>query len=384
MPVCRFAYTGDSRAMVAPLRRMAAAGAGLLRANFASLKRPLKVNLCITYWCQYRCQTCNIWKRKPENELTTDELLAFVEKNAHTAWLDVTGGEIFLRDDIGEVLVAIARRWDRLGVLHFPTNGFLTNKIVLVTTQLAQTRRVPIVVTVSLDGPEALNDRIRGIRGGYQRQLETFRALRQIRGVKAVLGMTLSSLNIDQIDATLDACQRDCPGLTIDDFHLNVAQRSAHYYGNEGHDSFEAATDPLRHHVTLYRRRRGWSGAPSDFVEQVFLRYLDRFLASGRTPMSCHALRSSCFIDPWGTMYPCITYAKPLGSLRDTGMDLGPIWSSHLARETQHEIWQGRCPQCWTACEAYQSILGNALAPWRWRARSRPAPLPAEPGNQRA
>ncbi|MEO7136033.1 MAG: radical SAM protein [Vicinamibacterales bacterium] len=368
--------------MVPPLRRMAAAGAELLRANFASLKRPLKVNLCITYWCQYRCQTCNIWKRKPENELTTDELIAFVENNAETAWLDVTGGEIFLREDIDQVLLAIAQRWDRLSVLHFPTNGFLTSKIVSVTTRLAQTRRVPIVVTVSLDGHEALNDRIRGIRGGYQRQLETFRALRQVRGVKAVLGMTLSSLNIDQIDATLEACQRDCPGLTIDDFHVNVAQRSAHYYGNEQHDSFEAATDPLRHQVTLYRKRRSWSGAPSDVVEQVFLRYLDRFLASGRTPMPCHALRSSCFIDPWGTVYPCITYAKPLGSLRDTAMDLGPIWSSHLTRETQHEIWQGQCPQCWTACEAYQSILGNALAPWRWRSPSMPVPLATAPGNQ--
>jgi hypothetical protein len=28
----------------------------------------------------------------------------------------------------------------------------------------------------------------------------------------------------------------------------------------------------------------------------------------------------------------------------------------------QQEIWQGQCPQCWTACEAYQSILGNVLA----------------------
>ncbi len=28
----------------------------------------------------------------------------------------------------------------------------------------------------------------------------------------------------------------------------------------------------------------------------------------------------------------------------------------------QREIWRGQCPQCWTACEAYQSILGNVLA----------------------
>jgi Fe-coproporphyrin III synthase len=337
----------------------------------------------VTYWCQYRCQTCNIWKRKPEHELTTDELLAFVSKNADTAWLDVTGGEIFLREDIGEILHAVGQQWSRLSVLHFPTNGFLTDKIVAITARLAATRRVPIVVTVSLDGDEALNDKIRGIRGGYQRQVETLRALRNIPGVRAVFGMTLSSLNIDQVQATFEACQRDCPGLSIDDFHLNVAQRSSHYYGNEQLEAFEAGTDALRHEIKIYRRKRSWSGAPADVVEQLYLRHLDQFLVTGRSPMPCHALRSSCFIDPWGTVYPCITYAMPLGSLRETGMAIAPIWAAQLARDTQREIWRGECPQCWTACEAYQSILGNALAPWRWTSPSPGGTLAVEPGNQR-
>jgi radical SAM protein with 4Fe4S-binding SPASM domain len=83
--------------------------------------------------------------------------------------------------------------------------------------------------------------------------------------------------------------------------------------------------------------------------------------------MRCHALRSSCFIDPWGVVFPCLTYSRPLGSLRDTGMDLAPIWHSAEARERQAEIWRGQCPQCWTACDAYPAILGNAFWPGRTR-----------------
>ena len=48
--------------------------------------------------------------------------------------------------------------------------------------------------------------------------------------------------------------------------------------------------------------------------------------------MPCHALRASCFIDPWGVVYPCITYSKPLGRLRDTGMRLEPIWNAAETR----------------------------------------------------
>ena len=87
--------------------------------------------------------------------------------------------------------------------------------------------------------------------------------------------------------------------------------------------------------------------------------------------MPCHSLRSSCFIDPWGTVYPCITYDRPVGSLRETGMQLAPIWAGRDARDRQAEIWAGDCPQCWTACEAYPSILGNLLRPVRWHTKPR-------------
>src|SRR5436305_8156498 len=103
--------------------RQARAVSLLVRANFSRLTSPLKVNLCLTYWCQYRCKTCNIWRRSPEGELSTDELMLFVEKNREVAWLDITGGEIFLRKDVGDVLDAIAVSWKKLSVLHFATNG---------------------------------------------------------------------------------------------------------------------------------------------------------------------------------------------------------------------------------------------------------------------
>jgi hypothetical protein len=55
-------------------------------------------------------------------------------------------------------------------------------------------------------------------------------------------------------------------------------------------------------------------------------------------------------------------------------MRLDPIWNAAGTVQLQGEIWKGQCPQCWTACEAYQSILGNVLA-GRCGSRSA-APLP--------
>ena len=355
--------------MVSRPLRLVRAGGEVLRAHVGRLPHPLKINLCLTYWCQYRCKTCNIWQRKPTDELTTDEVLRFVRHTTNTSWLDVTGGEIFLRPDVGEILTAIVRQWKRLVLLHFPTNGFLTDRIVGVAERIAAIRAVPLVITVSLDGDEALNDEIRGVRGGFQRQVATFNALKRIAGVRPIFGLTLSRFNVGRVADAFDACRQACPELTIADFHLNVAQTSAHYYGTDRQDGFSADPQEVRREIAWYRKKRGMPRSPSALLESRYLRLLDSYVADGRTPTPCHALRSSCFIDPWGTVFPCITYAHPLGSLRDTDMDLKPIWTSAAVDQLQSEIWRGSCPQCWTACEAYQSMLGNALAPWRTTGR---------------
>src|SRR5512139_2332860 len=100
--------------LIPDLKRSAHLGMALLRATAHRPSAPLKVNWCLTYWCQYRCKTCNIWQRKPADELTTDEALGFIRQNPHVTWADLTGGEIFLRPDIAELLEAIVVGWTRL------------------------------------------------------------------------------------------------------------------------------------------------------------------------------------------------------------------------------------------------------------------------------
>jgi radical SAM protein with 4Fe4S-binding SPASM domain len=347
-------------------RRSAHLGIALVKATATRPAAPLKLNFCLTYWCQYKCKTCNIWQRKPSDELTTDEVLAFVRENPDVTWADLTGGEIFLRPDIDEIFEAVITRWRRLAILHFPTNGFLTDRIVKSVERIAGRGPARTIITVSLDGDQQTNDEIRGIKGGFKRQVETFNALRGIRGVEVVFGVTLSAFNAGRFGETFDACVRECPGLTIDDVHLNVAQVSSHYYENSSVSGMAPTREQVEQELSTYRSLRGRPRAAKHLLERSFLGYLDEYLRTGRTPMPCHALRASCFIDPWGVVYPCISYSRPIGRLRDTGMRLAPIWDGVEASQLQREIWQGDCPQCWTACEAYQSILGNALA-GRWR-----------------
>jgi radical SAM protein with 4Fe4S-binding SPASM domain len=341
-------------------------------ANVHRLDFPFKLTFCLTFWCNYRCQTCNIWKMKPRDELTLDEIRRFFRRSNRFVWVDLTGGEVTLRKDFPDIVSTVIDECPDLLLLHFPTNGYLTDKVVAAAhaaTAGRGGRRRPekLIITVSTDGDEATNDAIRGIEGGWRRQLETFRQLRAMPGVEVVLGMTLSGANVDHFPDAFAAAKREIPDLRPDEFHVNVVHESPHYLGNTDLGLRSGVDrERLAKAIEQYAEARGRSASPVGYLERSYLKRMRQYLETGKTPMRCHALSASCFIDSWGNVFPCTIYDRKIGSLRDVDYDLARLWNTPEADRLQREIWNYDCPQCWTPCEAYQSIMGNFVTRgWR-------------------
>jgi MoaA/NifB/PqqE/SkfB family radical SAM enzyme len=329
--------------------------------NWGRLHFPYKLTYAITYLCNYRCQTCNIWKRRPAGEMTLSDIQQFFRHSNKFSWIDLTGGEVFLRKDFLSIVETILTSCRNLLLLHFPTNGYLTDIIVSSVRKIASWKPPKLIISVSLDGDETVNDFVRGIKGGWRRQIETYKQLHAIRGVQVVLGMTLSGHNADQIELAFRAAQKECAWLTYDDFHVNIAHVSGHYYGNEGQDPNRGFQKVMIEELGQYLGHRRARLDPMTYLEKKYLTRIPYYLQTGRTPIRCQALRSSCFIDPWGNIYPCGMYDHVLGNLKENNYDLSRIWNSGQGRRLQREIWKYQCPQCWTPCEAYQTILGALL-----------------------
>lgn len=344
---------------IAPYAALANAA---LRANLGRLDHPFKLTFCITFWCNYKCQTCNIWKMKPRDELRLDEIRRFFQQSSDFLWVDLTGGEVTLRKDFIDVGRTVIESCPNLMLLHFPTNGYLTDKVVAAAEAFSTGRKraEKLIITVSTDGDEATNDAIRGIEGGWRRQLETFRRLRAMKGVEVVLGMTLSGANVDHFPAAFAAVQREIPDLRHDEFHCNIVHESPHYLGNTDLGlRKDLERKKLAAAIEEYAHLRGIPKGPVGYLERTYLSLVRRYLETGKTPMRCHALSASCFIDSWGNVFPCTIYDRKIGSLRDVDYDLRRLWNTPESAALQGDIWDYQCPQCWTPCEAYQSIMGN-------------------------
>lgn len=339
------------------LQRLTGFARSALEANFRDLLLPYRLFLYTTDACNCRCNMCNIWQKPTDGELTTPELSrVLINARHHTRWMDLSGGEIFLRPDITDLFTTIAEEMPDLLMFHFATNGILTDKILDCARIIKRSSIPHFIVTVSLDGPPELHEEIRGVPGIWAKCMSTFRGLRAM-GVQVVFGMTLTEHNHDQYEATFEAVRREVPGISHQDFHVNIAQVSDLYYGNRS--LIDPPYEAILHTVETVAKLRGSGVSPVHFLEQRFLKNAPTYLRTGKSPMICEALSSSCVVGTRGEVYPCIIYDAPIGNLKDHGYSIASLWQTERRKHLREEIREGKCPQCWTPCEAYQSILAN-------------------------
>lgn len=330
------------------------------RSNLGSeTARPYKLNFTISKKCNSRCMNCLNWQAPNDNDLTLDEIRAFAKNASYLSWINFTGGEPTERKDIVEVVGAFIEHCPDLLFVHIPTNGINTKRVLAVAQALVELRAPGLFFTVSIDGPPAVNDKLRGIRNDFRLAVETYRRLRELSGLKVMVGMTLYGENQDLVDETVAEIRRHVPDFTYRDMHVNLPHVSQRFYGNGGLQL--KVGEKMLDSIASYRRKRGIPRMPLDMIEAWYHRKAREFVRTGKTPMSCVALESSCSLSEDGTIYPCTMWDEPVGNIRQAEYKLGNLLESERKKQLRGMIKSKKCDNCWSPCEAYQTLLGNMI-----------------------
>lgn len=344
--------------------RLARLASRIAASNLGELTLPYRLTFSLTNHCQARCAMCNIWQKPPVAELTLSEIDTLFTHANRFSWINLTGGEIFQRSDINDILITIIRLSRDLHLLNFPTNGFQTEEIVATVKRiLADTRLPRLIVTVSMDGPPDLHEEIRGLSGLWGQALQTFRELKRLNSARfsVYLGYTIQAANLGHFASTITACKNISQEVTVDDFHVNLAHYSGHYYDNAASEALPDSSLAASELANIQRERHHRHFDPVAFIERHYHRYAQGYLSSGNVPFTCQAAAASCFIDATGMVFPCSVYDAPLGSLQEYDMNLHRLWRSAARKNLRKDIRAGNCPGCWTPCEAYQTLLANLV-----------------------
>jgi radical SAM protein with 4Fe4S-binding SPASM domain len=332
---------------------------------FHRLDSPNRLVLDVTRRCNLRCSMCRTWEDPRRDELSVPEIAELVRQLPRLTWLDVTGGEPFLRRDARELLLAIADTGKRLIVLHFPTNGWFTARVVETCRELVARRPdLQLIVTVSIDGPPEVHDRIRGRAGAFERALATFTALRAMPGVDVYVGTTLtpeSEPSLAELGALL---HERFPDFAAREWHWNRLQISEHFFNNA---DLAGAEPRGRDLVKQHLARRGPPRSFVDAMELAFLINLEFYARGEPSGIDCESLRSTAFVSPEGELYPCHVWDRPLGNLREHSF--AELWHRATTLEARGEVERLACGGCFTPCEAYPALAGNPVQTLRQTAK---------------
>lgn len=313
--------------------------------------------LFVTARCNLLCRHCfytdEILAAKSKRELSTDEYRRIAARAGAVLQVSLTGGEPFLRKDLDAIVLAFHEEAETPFV-NVTTNGLLPDRTVETTERiLREAPDLSLRLGVSLDGPEAIHDRLRARDGAFRAALETVRALSPLRGrfprFTVHVSTTLTRDNAAAMAGFIDFVR----GLPVD----------AHYLGFVRGRVLDPTTKEVSladYASALACLRRRWIArkAVPNLLNGVnaLMTAVNRYTLDGdRYLFPCVAGEKMLTIDEEGRVKPCEILEQKgvspfiLGDLRAHDYDLGAVLATEAARKIRRRILDEKC-RCTFEC----------------------------------
>ena len=258
---------------------------------------PISVQVDLTYRCNERCVHCYL-DHDDHGEMTTAEIKHLLKEMAEAGVfiLTLSGGEIFLRKDFFELL-EYARR-DLQFCVKLKTNALLIRE-----REAARIRDLgveSIQISIYSHRPE-VHDAITLVPGSLKRSIDAARFLKS-QGLRVIFANVLMTQNM-----------ADYPGVRALAAELGI----------------ESTLDPTITPMMDGDRGILSLGVGRDELRQVFrdtslVGDAEEFCAISTNDsnedalenLPCSAGHTSCYVSPYGDVFPCVQFPLPTGNVR--------------------------------------------------------------------
>lgn len=312
---------------------------------------PTDASIITNYRCQMRCRMCNIWKHPTnrEKEISAKEL----EILPKLKFINVTGGEPFLRDDLEEIVEVLYRKTKRIVI---STSGFHYKKIFKLAERFPK-----IGIRVSIEGLAKTNNDLRGRDEGFDRGLKTLLGLKKM-GIKDIgFGITVSNQNSEDMLWLYELSNSMKMEFATASFHNS-------YYFHKDDNVVTNAGEVTGNFEELIKRLL-CEKEPKSWFRALFNLGLIGYINGEKRMLPCEAGLVNFFIDPYGEVYPCNGleekyWKESMGNICSAA-SFEDLWFSSRAQLVRKLVQI--CPKnCWmvgTAAPVMKKYIHKVL-PW--------------------
>lgn len=345
----------------------------LARKKIISCGLPLNLTFSITNMCQSRCRTCSIWtvyEKYPERqsqELTLDEIEKIFSSMGHIYIFNISGGEPFLRSDVNEI-IKLACKYLSPGIIHIPTNAIDFELVEKKTREILiflkkNFHSVRLTVKPSLDHIGDKHDKIRGVKGNFEKVMTLFNRLKAMQSefpnFHAELGTVISRWNVNDIEEIAAFVI----SLGVDSYRNEIAEQRFEMFNTENPitpnaDDYEKAIEHFMSHIKANMKNRLFFLRITNAFRLVYYSLAIQILKEKRQVIPCYAGISNAHLSPYGDVWACCTlaYQKSMGNLREYKYNFRDLWYSSQADMVRNEIYNGIC-SCPLANQTYSNML---------------------------
>lgn len=322
---------------------------------------PINMDFMVTYNCNSKCKTCNIWKMEDfSQELKLWEYEEIFNTIGKPFWVTMAGGEPFLRADFIEVIKKLCKICHP-AIINIPTNASLYKVVPKAIKEITNVSpKTKIIVNISLDGINGEHDKIRGFPGSFKSVMKTIHDLKKIDNNNFILGINsiISKFNIKNFYELYRFVNEN---IQPDSYIIEIAQNRRELFNLNFKllSSNEEVVKVLEFFIEKIEQRRltGTSKLIKSF-RLVYYNYLLNIFKKQMRIIPCYASWASCHIDPYGNIWTCATNNFRLGSLRKNNYDFKKVWFSKEAYKIREKLRQKKC-FCQLANVSYTNILCN-------------------------
>jgi radical SAM protein with 4Fe4S-binding SPASM domain len=309
---------------------------------------PLSVQLDLTYRCNEQCVHCYL-DHDDHGEMTTAEIKHLLQEMAEAGVfiLTLSGGEIFMRKDLFEIL-------EYARALTFCIK-LKTNAVLIREAQAARLRDLgveSIQISIYSHRPE-VHDAITKVPGSLRRSVNAVRFLKS-QGLKVVIANVLMTENMQDYHGV---------GVLADELGAEYTLDPTVTPMMDG----DRSTLDLNAGEAALRRL---------FRDETYVGNPDEFCAPPPTPdeasmesLPCSAGHTAAYVSPYGEFYPCVQFPLSCGNVRQQRFI--DIWrNSEQLKEVRSIRLRdlSSCSQCahgssCTRCPGLAFMEGNMRGP---------------------
>lgn len=299
------------------------------------------LNLEIIDVCNLRCKHCDIWMNQNLHKLEWEDVHALLSSKYVDSDTDIsiTGGEIFLHENIGSIILSIYREGFRVHTLS--TNGTHEEKVVALLSEI-QKNNFPLPgIHISFDGNEENHDFQRGLRWAFRTAIRTVQSLQEkFPEVQIKLKCTLTSKNIADVPFLWYLAQKLEVWLGLKPVENDP------YYTNRKFPPILLSKDEKKS-ITVLLEKLYKNKDP-------YINRLSYFLENDVIDFSCTTPEKSLFVMADGKVYCCTKY-EDIGNIKEQRID--DILFSGKHSDIISDVQKTDCRKCFSYHWSYKSLI---------------------------